>query len=102
MMLEIERSTPEPKDLEQEEKTYVKNTSTPDNSTLAEDPSLSLRDIENNAQDASDSASSTGSVPETFIVGWDDGDNDPLCPRSFGTARKWAMVFIVCLTTLCV
>lgn len=33
---------------------------------------------------------------DPFEVGWDDGDNDPLCPRSFTKARKWLIVLICC------
>ncbi|CEJ91119.1 hypothetical protein VHEMI06854 [[Torrubiella] hemipterigena] len=33
---------------------------------------------------------------DPFEVGWDDGDKDPLCPRSFGKARKWLITFILC------
>ncbi len=33
---------------------------------------------------------------DPFEVGWDDGDNDPLCPRSFSRARKWLIVMICC------
>ncbi|KAL7951834.1 major facilitator superfamily domain-containing protein [Trichoderma barbatum] len=31
---------------------------------------------------------------DPYEVGWDDGDNDPLCPRSFNKARKWLIVLI--------
>lgn len=34
---------------------------------------------------------------DAFEVGWDDGDNDPLCPRSFNKSRKWMIVIIACL-----
>lgn len=34
------------------------------------------------------------SEKDPYEVGWDDGDNDPLCPRSFNKARKWLIVLI--------
>lgn len=42
--------------------------------------------------------------PETdpYEVGWDDGDNDPLCPRSFNKARKWLIVLICACGSLTV
>ncbi|KAL6874992.1 major facilitator superfamily domain-containing protein [Trichoderma novae-zelandiae] len=41
-------------------------------------------------------AEEAGRRPEKdpYEVGWDDGDNDPLCPRSFSKARKWLIVLI--------
>lgn len=43
-------------------------------------------------------------VPEKdpFEVGWDNGDNDPLCPRSFTNAKKWLIVIIVSGASFCV
>ncbi|KAL6820454.1 major facilitator superfamily domain-containing protein [Trichoderma sp. SZMC 28015] len=42
--------------------------------------------------------------PQTdpYEVGWDDGDNDPLCPRSFNKARKWLIVLICACGSLTV
>ncbi|KAK4077092.1 uncharacterized protein Triagg1_4059 [Trichoderma aggressivum f. europaeum] len=42
--------------------------------------------------------------PETdpYEVGWDDGDNDPSCPRSFNKARKWLIVLICACGSLTV
>jgi multidrug resistance protein len=38
-----------------------------------------------------------------FDVGWDGGeDHDPMCPRSFGKARKWLIVVIVANASFCV
>ncbi|QMW38836.1 hypothetical protein G4B11_002072 [Aspergillus flavus] len=31
-----------------------------------------------------------------------DGDQDPMCPRSMSSVRKWVIVLIVCTGTLCV
>jgi len=36
-----------------------------------------------------------------FLVQW-DGDDDPLNPRSFSTARKWLIVLVVSLGSLLV
>ncbi|PNP60175.1 hypothetical protein THARTR1_00199 [Trichoderma harzianum] len=33
-------------------------------------------------------------VADPYEVGWDNADNDPLCPRSFNKARKWLIVLI--------
>lgn len=43
-------------------------------------------------------------VPEKdpFEVGWDNGDSDPLSPRSFTRARKWLIVAIVAFASFCV
>lgn len=49
-------------------------------------------------------ASTEGELPEKdpFEVGWDGGDNDPMCPRRFPALRKWAIVGIVSFASLCV
>jgi hypothetical protein len=39
---------------------------------------------------------------DPFEVEWDGGDNDPMCPRKFGTLRKWVIVCIVSFASLCV
>ncbi|CAH0052824.1 unnamed protein product [Clonostachys solani] len=39
---------------------------------------------------------------DPFLVGWDGGDSDPLCPRSFNVARKWLIVSIVSSASFCV
>ena len=39
---------------------------------------------------------------ESLEVGWDGGDNDALCPRSFNTARKWLITIIVSSCGFCV
>ncbi|KAI8674965.1 MFS domain-containing protein [Fusarium keratoplasticum] len=39
---------------------------------------------------------------DPFEVGFENGDQDPLCPRSFGKARKWIIVFIVSFASFCV
>jgi hypothetical protein len=35
-----------------------------------------------------------------FLVEWDDGDNDPLNPRSIAVLRKWWYVIVVCMGSL--
>ncbi|KAK1251955.1 hypothetical protein MKX07_007434 [Trichoderma sp. CBMAI-0711] len=47
-------------------------------------------------RDDDDAAAEAVAQPEKdpFEVGWDGGDNDPLCPRSFSKARKWMIVLI--------
>ncbi|KAF4966071.1 hypothetical protein FSARC_6197 [Fusarium sarcochroum] len=39
---------------------------------------------------------------DPFEVGWENGDNDPLCPRSYNKTRKWIIVFIVSFASFCV
>ncbi|KAF9763551.1 hypothetical protein IL306_003091 [Fusarium sp. DS 682] len=39
---------------------------------------------------------------DPFEVGWDGGDNDSLCPRSFHKMKKWLIVTIVSSGSLCV
>jgi hypothetical protein len=39
---------------------------------------------------------------DPFEVHWEDGDNDPLNPRSMSFARKWLVVIIVSASSLCV
>lgn len=42
-----------------------------------------------------------GAFDDAYRVGW-DGENDPMSPRSMSTTRKWMMVLIVCMATVCV
>lgn len=42
------------------------------------------------------------SVKDPFDVKWDNGDNDPMNPRSMSHARKWLVVIIVSASSLCV
>ena len=39
---------------------------------------------------------------DPFEVGWDNGDADPLCPRSFSSFKKWVIVWVVLAGSLCV
>lgn len=43
-----------------------------------------------------------GESKDPYEVGWDGGDNDPLCPRSFSKGRKWLITIIVSHVSLCV
>ena len=56
-----------------------------------------LRDQKENAQ-----ADGQADPPSsTFVCQW-DGDQDPLNPRSMSTAKKWVIVIIVSLSSMCV
>lgn len=64
-----------------------------------------------NGYGVSDDTHSTGKADEEkvfppekdpFEVGWEGGDDDPLCPRSFNKARKWLIVIIVSNASFCV
>lgn len=59
---------------------------------------------EDNAElaDASGESSPVSGEKDTFEVGWDGGDNDPMCPRSFNLVRKWIIVAIVSNCSFCV
>lgn len=39
---------------------------------------------------------------DPFEVGWEDGDNDPLNPRSKSKLVKWSIVILCSLSSLCV
>ena len=39
---------------------------------------------------------------DPFEVGWDNGDDDELCPRSMPTWRKWVIVGITSVGSFCV
>jgi len=39
---------------------------------------------------------------DPYEVGWEGGDADPLCPRSFSHKRKWLIAIIVSHVSLCV
>lgn len=49
-----------------------------------------------------DEAQTNRPEKDPFEVSWDNGDNDPLCPRSFAKPRKWVIVAIVALASFCV
>jgi hypothetical protein len=39
---------------------------------------------------------------DPFEVGWENGDSDPLNPKSWRTAKKWLIVLICSLGSFCV
>jgi hypothetical protein len=59
---------------------------------------------QNDDQNLSDQTTETGNQDvtcESFQVAW-DGDKDPMCPRSMSRMRKWFIVSIACVGSLCV
>lgn len=52
-------------------------------------------------KDDGDITPGSGSA-EPFLVKWDGGDDDPKSPRSFSKVRKWIIVLIVSMASLCV
>lgn len=52
--------------------------------------------------EAHEETASPGGSKDPYEVGWDGGDNDPLCPRSFSKGRKWLITSIVSHVSLCV
>jgi hypothetical protein len=58
-----------------------------------------------NAANLSDQTTEAGNLDDTaaesFEVSW-DGDKDPMCPRSMSRVRKWFIVSIACMGSLCV
>lgn len=67
------------------------------------------RTVSQNGYGVSDDRDSDDQTPEqqqtekdAFEVCWDNGDEDPLCPRSFNKLRKWFIVIIVSNCSLCV
>lgn len=59
-----------------------------------------LNNAPNEDQNLSDQTTEHG-TQEIITVSW-DGDKDPLCPRSMSTLRKWFIVSIACVGSLCV
>ncbi|RDW85507.1 MFS general substrate transporter-40 [Coleophoma crateriformis] len=55
------------------------------------------------SEDAADVEADAARVEkDPFDVRWDGGDNDPMNPRSMHHLRKWVVVIIVSLSSLCV
>ncbi|KAG8423743.1 hypothetical protein J3458_000609 [Metarhizium acridum] len=52
--------------------------------------------------EAHNETASSEASKDPYEVGWDGGDNDPLCPRSFSKGRKWLITIIVSHVGLCV
>ena len=62
-------------------------------------------DIEDDAAGAAAAAAAPGpDAPEVdpFEVGWENGDADEMCPRSFPTWRKWLIIAITSVGSVCV
>lgn len=68
-------------------------------------------DIEDSAADADAVAApynshhgpaSGAADADPFEVGWDGGDADPLCPRSFPAWRKWLIIAVTSVGSFCV
>jgi hypothetical protein len=59
-------------------------------------------DTQGNAGDGSEDSALPRADQKSFEVGWDGGDDDPDCPRSFNTARKWLIVILVSSCGFCV
>lgn len=38
---------------------------------------------------------------DSYEVGWEGGDADPLCPRSYSASKKWRIVLVICFVSLC-
>jgi hypothetical protein len=38
---------------------------------------------------------------DTYEVGWEGGEADPLCPRSYSTLKKWRITLVICFVSLC-
>jgi hypothetical protein len=62
-------------------------------------------DDSQDAANLSDQTTEAGNLDDTaaesFEVSW-DGDKDPMCPRSMSRVRKWFIVSIACMGSLCV
>ncbi|KAK4154357.1 major facilitator superfamily domain-containing protein [Chaetomidium leptoderma] len=51
---------------------------------------------------AAEAAAAEAVVHDPFEVGWEGGDSDPLCPRSFPEWRKWMIIGITSVGSFCV
>lgn len=56
----------------------------------------------NDGGEAQKENASPGESKDPYEVGWEGGDNDPLCPRSFSKGKKWLITIIVSHVSLCV
>ncbi|KAH8729533.1 major facilitator superfamily domain-containing protein [Ilyonectria robusta] len=57
---------------------------------------------EDGANSSDDQAQDSPAEKDPFEVGWDGGDEDPMCPRSFGKVKKWTITVIVSMASFCV
>ncbi|KAL6361733.1 hypothetical protein LRP88_05208 [Fusarium phalaenopsidis] len=68
----------------------------------AEDALQHIRSQNGYSCDPDEDSQTDETEKDPFEVGFENGDQDPLCPRSFGKARKWIIVFIVSFASFCV
>lgn len=59
-------------------------------------------DQDEDDEDAQVNVGQGHSEKDPFEVGWEDGENDPMNPRSRSTIRKWLIVLICSASALCV
>lgn len=77
-------------------------------STLRSNNGWGCDDVEANNQPAQSpanqpaAAAADENIADPFEVGWDGGDSDPLCPRSFPLWRKWLIIAITSIGSFCV
>lgn len=57
---------------------------------------------DDNEEDTTEEEAGGAAEKDPFEVHWDNGDEDPMCPRSMSLARKWLVVIIVSASSLCV
>lgn len=57
-------------------------------------------DIDHAADDVEGGQAAAEKDP--YEVQWEDGDNDPMCPRSKAHGKKWLIVLIVSASSFCV
>ncbi|KAK3292757.1 major facilitator superfamily domain-containing protein [Chaetomium fimeti] len=60
------------------------------------------RDGNGNGSGSGSGSGPDGAPADPFEVGWDGGDSDPMCPRSFPTWRKWLIIAITSVGSFCV
>lgn len=51
--------------------------------------------------DQKEAQSPPSTEKDSYEVGWEGGDADPLCPRSYSTLKKWRIVLVICFVSLC-
>lgn len=74
-----------------------------DGYTCFSDAEEARPNISRTSRDSHGDQGSTASADnEPFLVQWENGDADPLNPRSMTKARKWGIVMIVSTSSLCV
>ncbi|KAH7019262.1 major facilitator superfamily domain-containing protein [Ilyonectria destructans] len=57
---------------------------------------------EDGTNSSDDQAQDSPAEKDPFEVGWEGGDEDPMCPRSFGKVKKWTITIIVSMASFCV